>query len=190
MSIDIGRLPRRTLRAGTKLYRVHRRPPWYFDSSSDGRFNPTQAAGRGSCYWADKPIGAFIEAFRTLRTLTEADVQARFFSALELEQDLVVANLAVKRALSAGITAAITSGTDYSEPQQLASDIQGRFDGIRYRARHDLSQRLISIAWFGPEGDLTADPNSGLPTPEIQTIPDEVLDDAERLFGYVVLPGP
>lgn len=190
MTVDVSRLPRRTLRAGTKLYRVHRSPPWYFDSSVSGRFNPTQVPGLGTCYLADKPIGAFIEAFRTIRTLTEADIQARALSTIVLQEDLVVANLAVKRALSAGVTAALTSGAEYEEPQQLASDLQGEVDGIRYRARHDLTQQLISIALFGAEGDRTSDPTAGLPVPETEAIPHAVLEEAERLFGYVILPTP
>ncbi len=189
MTVDISRLPRRTLRAGTRLYRVHRGPPWYFDSSVNGRFNPTQAPGRGTCYLADKPIGAFIESFRTIRTLTEADIEARVLSTIVLREDLVVANLAVKRALSAGVTAALTSGADYEEPQQLAFELQGEVDGIRYRARHDLTQQLISIAWFGA-GDRTSDPTAGLPVPETEVIPHAVLEEAERLFGYVILPTP
>lgn len=190
MTIDLSRLPTRTLRAGVLLYRVHRRPPWFFDASVNGRFNPTHAPGRGACYWADKPIGAFIEAFRTIRTLAESDVRARELSTIALHEDLVVVNLAVKRALGAGVTAAITSGADYDEPQRMASLLQGRVDGIRYRARHDLTQQRISIAWFGPEGDRTSDPTAGLPVPDTQAIPDSVLEDAERRFGYMILPTP
>ena len=51
-----------------------------------------------------------------------------------LQDDLVVANLTVKRALSAGVTAALTSGADYEDPQQLASELQVEVDAIRYRA--------------------------------------------------------
>lgn len=190
MTIDIGRLPRRTLRAGTRLYRVHRRAPWYFDASAHGRFNPTGVAGRGACYWAEAPLGAFIEAFRTMRTLTDADIRARSLSTIELDADLIVANLAVKKALQAGVTAALTSGADYSESRRLASELQGRLDAIRYRARHDLSAQLIAIAWIGPEGDQTADRTSGLPVPVVGPIPPAVIADAQRLFGYLVLPSP
>lgn len=190
MTIDIGRLPRRSLRAGTTLHRVHRLAPWYFDASPDARFNPIHAAGRGACYWAEKPLGAFIEAFRTMRVVAEADVQARRLSTITLEADLTVVNLTVKKALSGGITAAIASGADYSAAQRLASDLQGQCDGVRYRARHDLSQQLICVALFGPQGDLMTDPDSGLPAPQTTAIPGAVLDDATRLFGYSILPTP
>jgi hypothetical protein len=190
VTIDIGRLPRRTLRAGAKLYRVHRKPPWYFDASEHGRFNPTGASDRGACCWAEKPLGAFVEAFRTLRTLTDADVAARSLSEIELVEDLVVGNLTVKQALAAGVTAAITSGPDYTEPQQLASDVQGVLHGLRYRARHDLSQQLIAIAWFGAAGSPTATELDHLPTPATEAIPAAVVAEAERLFGYEVLPTP
>jgi len=186
VTIDIARLPRRTLRAGTRLYRIHRRAPWHFDASTAGRFNPVHAPGRGACYWAEWPLGAFVETFRTMRTLAETDVRARSLSAIELETPIVVANLAVKRALSAGVTAAIMSGADYTASQRLASDLDGCVDGIRYRARHDLSAQHICIAWLGAQGD----PGSGLPAPETGPVPDEVIDDARRLFGYVILPAP
>lgn len=190
MTIDISRLPRRTLRAGTRLYRIHRLPPWYFDASGHGRFNPTASAGRGSSYWAEKPLGAFVEAFRTVRTIAEDDVAGRSLSVIELEEDLVVGNLTVKRALAAGVTAAITSGNDYTESQQLASDAQGSFDGLRYRVRHDLSQQLIAVAWFGPAGPATTATLKTLPKPDTDDIPDDLVGDAERLFGYEVLPSP
>lgn len=190
MTIDIGRLPRRTLRAGMTLHRVHRRAPWYFDASPDARFNPIHAAGRGASYWAEQPVGAFIEEFRTMRVIAEADVQARRLSTITLEADLTVVNLTVKKALRAGVTAAITSGADYSAAQRLASDLQGQCDGVRYRARHDLSQQLICVALFGPQGDQTNDPDCGLPAAHTTAIPEDVLDDASRLFGYSILPGP
>jgi hypothetical protein len=190
VTIDIGRLPRRSLRAGTKLHRVHRRDPWYFDASPDARFNPIHADGRGTCYWAEQPVGAFIEAFRTMRVIAESDVQARRLSTITLETDLTVVNLTVKKALSAGVTAAITSGADYTAAQQLASDLQGHCEGIRYRARHDLSQQLICVALFGPQGDLTSCPDAGLPAPQTTGIPEAVLDDAARGFGYSILPSP
>lgn len=190
MTIDIGRLPRRTLRSGTRLYRIHRPPPWYFDASDQGRFNPTGAPDRGACYWAEKPLGAFVEAFRTLRTLTQADVVARSLSEIELADDLVVGNLTVKKALAAGVTTAITSGPDYAEPQQLASDVQGTLDGLRYRVRHDLSQQLIAIAWFGPAGRPTGPALGRLPAPVSAALPADLVATAEGQFGYEVLPSP
>jgi hypothetical protein len=188
VTIDLGRLPTRTLKAGTKLYRVHRKPPWFFDPSDEGRFNPIHVPGRGACCWGEKPIGAFIEAFRTTRTIAESDIASRSVSTIELTRPLLVANLTVKKALAAGVTAALTSGANYDEAHQFASDIQSAFEGVRYRARHDLSQQLISIAWFGPAGDQNANPD--LPTPETAPLPDELVDEARSLFGYAVLPSP
>jgi len=148
VSIDFARLPTRTLKPGTTLHRIHRQPPWYFDASPTGRFNPAGQPRRGACYWAERPLGAFVEAFRTAMALTEADVAARSLSTIVLEHELVVANLTVKRALAAELTTA----ADYTAPQQLACDLQGTLEGIRYRMRHDLSQQLIAVAWFGPAG--------------------------------------
>ncbi len=190
MTIDLARLPMRTLKAGTVLHRIHRQAPWFFDASPDGRFNPTGRSRRGACYWAERPLGAFVEAFRTVMTLTEADVKARSLSTIVLEHELVVANLTVKRALAAGVTVEITAGADYAAPQQLASDLQGTVDGIRYRVRHDLSQQLIAVAWFGRSGRPKRTALPKLPTGQAQPVPDALVEEAQRLFGYEVLPTP
>lgn len=188
MTVDVARLPRRTLKTGTTLHRIHRadRGPWFFDRSPHGRFNPTGTPDRGACYWAEKPIGAWIEAFRTMLTLTEEDLAGRVLSTMTLKSNLVVSDLTVKRALAAGVTASITAGADYAAPQALADALQGVTDGVRWRLRHDLTQRLVGVALFEPEG--AASP--GLPPPSTEPIPENVVDEARRIFGYRVLPTP
>jgi hypothetical protein len=192
VTIDIARLPRKTLKAGTQLYRIHRadKGAWFFSDSANGRFNPTGSPGRGACYWAERPLGAWVEAFRTTLTLTRDDIAARALSTIRLTSDLVVRDLTVKRALAAGVTAAVSAGGDYTPPQQLADALQRLHDGVRYRARHDLSQQLIAIAWFGNAGPVPDPANVNLPRAIPEDIPDELVDEACRLFGYRVLPSP
>ena len=191
MTVDVARLSRRTLKAGTMLHRVHRadRDPWFFDRSPHGRFNPTGTPDRGACYWAEKPIGAWIESFRSLLTLTEEDLAGRALATLTLTGDLVVSDLTVKRALAAGVTASITAGADYAPPQALADALQAVTDGIRWRLRHDLSQRLVGVALFGQPGRDAAR-SRGRARTSTGPIPQSVREEAGRLFGYRVLPTP
>jgi len=188
-AIDVRRLPRRTLRAGTVLYRIHRAhlEPWFFDSSPHGRFNPTGTPGRGTCYWAQQPLAAWVESFRTVMTLTPGDVATRALSTIALDADLAVRDLTVKRALAAGVTVAITGGGDYTRPQSLADALQGISDGLRYRVGHDPSGKLMAIAWFGDAG---AAAGAGLPAATTTEIPDALIDEARRLFRYLVVPPP
>jgi hypothetical protein len=192
VTLDVARLPRKTLRAGTTLYRVHRadHDAWFFDRSPHGRFNPTGTPDRGASYWAEKPIGAWIESFRTVTTLTEEDVAGRALSAMTLASDLVLSDLTVKRALAAGATAAITAGADYAPPQALADALQHVTDGVRWRLRHDLTQRLVGIALFGHAGSGDAPRSPGLALPSTEPVPESLVDAAQRLFGYRVLPRP
>lgn len=191
-STDVAKLPRRTLRAGARLHRIHRadRAPWYFSNSGTGRFDPIDTPGRGACYWAEAPLGAWVESFRTVRTITPDDLARRSLSTIELAVDLTVRDLTVKRALNAGITMALTGGSDYAPAQRLATRLQGQSDGVRYRVRHDLSARYKAIAWFGDAGVANRRALEHLPLPVTTELPRHLIEDAERLFGYRVLPVP
>jgi len=153
VTIDVARLPSRVLPAGTRLHRIHRatRGPWYFSSDGAGRFDPIYARGRGTCYLAEHALGAWVEAFRTNMTLLEDDVSARLLSTVELGDSMVVADLADRRALSAGVTVAVTSGASYDDSHDIASRLQGAVAGVRWRVRHDLAQELIGVAVSGRE---------------------------------------
>jgi hypothetical protein len=191
-AIDIARLPRRSLRAGTQLSRIHRSRlgPWFFDDSQEGRFNPTGTRGRGTCYWVERPLGAWIESFRTVMTLTEEDVAARALSTITLTDDLMTRDLTVSRALSAGVTVAVTGGGDYAPAQALADRLQGISEAVRYRVSHDPGAKHIAVAWFGGAGPASGDVLAALPAASTADIPEEVIEDAGRRFGYVVLPTP
>lgn len=190
--IDAGRLPRRRLKAGTTLYRIHRaaNSAWYFDSSQSGRFNPTGTPGRGTCYWAEDPLGAWAEVFRTVMALTPDDVNARVLSTITLRRELDVGDLAVKRALAAGVTVALTAGADLGPAQALADDLQPLRHGVRYRIRHDLSGALTAIGWFGDAGAPTGSALAALPRAKSAPIGDDLIDEAQREFGYIIVPAP
>lgn len=190
--IDVSRLPRRTLAAGTRLYRIHRRErdPWHFDGSGAGRFDPVGVASLGACCWAEQPTGAWIEVFRSTMLLTESDLAMRCLSVIELTDPVRVADLTAARALAAGVTASTTAGADYTDSHALARALHDQADGVRWRLRHDLSARRIGVALFGPRGATSRTGRARLPRPTTTPISPRVVSSACSTFGYVVLPDP
>jgi RES domain len=190
--IDVARLPRTTLTAGTQLYRIHRsgNGPWYFDGSGDGRFDPAGTPGRGSCYWAEDPLGAWVEVFRTRMVLTPDDLVERRLTELTLEADVRLPDLTNRQALRAGVTTAVTAGADYTDSQALADSLQGVDEGIRWRLRHDLEQLLIGVALFGNEGPATRRSRKHLPRSRTRPIPVSLVKAAIAAFRYEVLAPP
>jgi len=186
VTVDAAKLPRKTLKAGTVLYRIHRPGlgPWFFDGSGRGRFDPTGTPRRGACYWAEDRLGGWVEIFRTRMLLPEGEVHARALSTATLERDLAICDLTVKRALKAGVTAALTAGADYTEANALADALQGRHPALRWRLRHG------RIAWFGDAGPATTGALADLPATKTADIPTDLVERACRTFGYTVLPDP
>jgi len=190
VSAGSARLPRRTLRAGSRLYRIHRavNDAWFLSSGS-GRFDPVGVAGRGASYWAEGALGAWVETFRTRMLLPERELDERRLSVATLQEDVIVCDLTVRRALAAGVTVALTAGGDYSAAQALADGLQGEYQAVRRRLRHDLRPRIIGIAWFG-DVEPDASTRAALPPTDTSEIPEDLVSDACRLFGYEVLPDP
>lgn len=187
---DLRRLPRRTLPSGTELFRIHlaEHGAWHFSASGEGRFDPVDAPGLGAAYWADQPLAAWVEHFRTRRFLAEHDVARAALSAVSLKAPFTVIDLTRRRGLAAGVTASLTAGASYEAAQSLASRIAaGGRHGVRWRVRHDLSASLIGIALFGPAGPK---PPRGLSRPRTRPIPASLVVEAEREFGYRVVPIP
>ncbi len=186
---DLDKLPQLRLGVGTKLYRLYRYAvgdPWYFARGGEGRFDPLGARDVGICYWAEDPLGAWVEVFRTKMALTQAEVDERHIATLTLTDEVTVIDLTQRRGLQAGLTAALTSGDDYTAPQALASSVALLGGGVRWRTRHDLEQKLISVGLFGPDGDQP----DRQPAPDCEPIPLRLVEEAESTFGYTVLPRP
>jgi RES domain len=189
--VNLKGFPYRTLRADRRLYRLHRaaRDAWWFSADGRGRFDPV-GTDAGACYVAYEPLGAWIEVFRKATVIAEADVSARILTELRAGRDLRLADLVSRRALSFGVTASLGADEDYSRSHEFAAAaVAGGFDGVRYRARHDAALRLTSVALFAPAGapeptDATWPPGVSVP------VPDELIEDAARTFGYRILPTP
>jgi RES domain len=184
--VSLDGFPRRTLRGDRTVYRIHRSDTgaWWFSSDGSGRFDPV-GTGRGACYLAERPLGAWVEVFRKRMLLSEAEVAGRSLLSVELGRDLRLANLASRRALGFGVTASLGADQDYGDSQAFAVQAAAAgFDGIRYLVRHDPGQRLYGLAVFGDAGE------PGWPEAHDGPIPGDLVTDAARVFGYRVLPRP
>lgn len=181
--------PARTWKARRTLWRIHRAPngTWWY-SAKNGRFDPVDVPGLGACYFAQDPLGAFVEVYRTRLEIDQDDIDDHRLARAEPDRDLRLADVVSRRALRFGVTAEIGAGGDYGASQELASGLAaGGYDGIRWWVRHDPAQRLVGIALFGPAGA----PASGTEPPaDSREIDAQLLDEARRKFGYRVMPRP
>jgi hypothetical protein len=181
---DLPELP--ITKLGTKpLWRIHAADvaPWFFDVGPDGRFNLAES---GTCYLAEKPIGAFVEKFgRLLRpggVIPEPLVNAQRLSRLRPPKPNVV-DLTDQTVLGlVGLTAEIHSTSDYNLTQSWALALQeAGYAGIRYKARHDPRGELASIALFGSGKP----PRSAVKT---TPVPVDLIHEASTTFAITVLP--
>jgi hypothetical protein len=190
--VNLDKFPRRTLRGDREIHRVHRtaRGCWWFSADRSGRFDPV-GTGMGACYFAEKPLGAWIEVFRKAVLIAEAEVTERSLSTVAIGRDLRLADLTSRRALGFGVTASLGASEDYNPSQAFAAAaVNAGFDGVRYLARHYPSQRLYSVALFAPAGGVDpADPAWPQPT-HTGAVPQTLIDEARRRFGYRILPAP
>lgn len=168
------------------LFRIHRtiNDPVHFSSDDRSRFNLTTTPGSGTCYLATSPLGAYVETFGRLGTITELDVEERSLSELALSADLRLADLTERRVLGGyGVAGDMSAGTDYLPTHQLAGELYSLgFDGIYYTARHDPAFQERSVAVFGGSGDDKLFAQTTGP------IPASLISEAETEFDLVVLP--
>jgi hypothetical protein len=127
-----------------------------------------------------------VEVFRKQMLLSEAEIRARCLFSVELGRPVRLADLTSRRALSFGLTASLGANQEYEASQAFAIEaVAAGFAGIRYLVRHDPAQRLYGVALFGGPG---ADPS--WPRGTDRDIPEDVIAEARRSFGYRVLPRP
>lgn len=182
---DLSRFPAFGVDRRRSLYRIHRTDagPWWFSGDGSGRFDLTD--GRGSCYLAVTPVGAFIEVFRVATVIPEAEVEARSLSSLVPPARTRLADCTVSAARKFGITGAIHTQPDYTVPQAWAEAFAAAgFGGIRYRVSHDPAQRELGVVLFGDAGEQS------LPVRRTEPIPASVIEAARQRFGLIVAPTP
>jgi hypothetical protein len=191
--------PRTRLRPGQTLARItfRRNPegtprsPWYFSSTgstSSGRFDlPTP---RGTCYWSDAAIGAFVEVFRRLRVIARPDLEARHLVvATRTGPPLPLASLVSARAAAYGVTLDTAGGDDYRPTQELAAHLADvGLLGVIAPTRHDPTLRARTVALFGRSGPVRARRGWTTRRNDLTTDPDLLL--AVHEYGYAVLDIP
>ena len=128
-----------------------RRSAWWFSSDGAGRFD--LPAPRGTCYLAEEPLAAFLEATRGLTFLSEDFLAGRRLFTTVLAAERRVADLTSAAAYGFGVTGELSATADYTGPRAWASALHAAgFDGIRYHVRHDPRGELAGVAWFGRAG--------------------------------------
>ena len=168
------------------LFRIHRRErsPWWFSNDGSGRFD-LLASDAGTCYLAQRPVGAFSDVFRTETVIPEAEVSARALARLQAPATENLADCASTRARRFGVTAAIHSQPDYALTHAWARALaDAGFGGILYRVSHDPSGSELGVALFGAGGE------QALPIGNTEAIPDDVLEEARTRYGLLILPTP
>lgn len=141
----------------------------------------------GTCYFAREPVGCLLEVFREGALISEFQLEALRISRLLLPFEANLADCTSGLSRAFGVTAEIHSTPDYSLPQAWAAALaEAGFHGIHHYLRHDPEQRLTGIALFGPAGVGT--PASGFIHEPARPIGLEILKEARRRFGMVVVP--
>jgi hypothetical protein len=189
--VTLDRFPVSTLRGDRGIYRIHRsgKDPWWFSADGTGRFDPV-GTGSGACYFASEPLGAWVEVFRKQLLLAEGEILERSLCSVSLGHNLRLADVTSRRALEFGVTASLGANEKYAQSHDFAGRVKDAgFDGIRYFLRHDPAQKLFGYALFsapGLSGSLMVAHGSATD----EEIPAAVIEQAQRVFGYRVLPTP
>jgi hypothetical protein len=131
-----------------------------------------------------------VEVYRRRMLLAEAAVLDRWLMSVRVGRDLRLADLTSRRALKFGVTASLGANERYDASQAFAADAVGAgFAGIRYLVRHDPAQKLYGLALFGEAGELAENDRAEASILD-HPIPDELIAEARRRFGYRVVPRP
>lgn len=184
---DLDGFPIHRVGPDQNLARIHRadRHPAFYSCDGSGRFD--LAPPRGTCYLGEGLLASFVEVFREAAVVAEVLVAAKALSVLQVQAELVLADVAHPRGRRFGVTGEIHTSTHYPTTQAWATAFsRAGFDGIRYRVRHDAAQDLIGAAIFGPAGEH----DDQLLTVQTSPIPTNLIATAEHRFGVVVLPTP
>lgn len=182
---DLSGFPGWTLRTDRALARIHRvgRDARFFGSSGDYRFD--LELPRRTLSAAETAVGAFIEVFRVVPFIAQAEVDARLLASVRILEPRRLADCTSLRARRFGVTAEIHSTSDYAICQRLADAFAGAaFAGIRYFVSHDPSVTEVGLALFGEEGvddSLTVDADGPIPPAVVEAV---------RNRGILVLPSP
>ncbi|MEE3851330.1 RES domain-containing protein [Gordonia sp. LSe1-13] len=149
--------PTTALGADADLFRCHRasRGPWWFSGLGHGRFD--LAPPRGTCYLGLDEVAAVREAIGPeiveFGFITAEFAAARRVSRLRLPKAHRVADLTASAVADFGVTRELSAMTSYDVPQQWATALARRADGILYQPRFSTGPDAQAVAIFGEMGD-------------------------------------
>jgi hypothetical protein len=165
---------------GTVLHRVTDagRGPWWFASDGEGRFDLPPP--RGTCYLADDPLVALLEALGpagSAPVLAASVLDGRVVWSVALPDQCDAADLTARGARRFGVTAELAASTPYPTAQRWAAALAAAgYDGLRYRARHDPAGGRC-LALFGAAGERRRW-RRGRPAPVAATLAGRLRDEA------------
>jgi hypothetical protein len=181
--------PQHILAPEDELYRIHRAAngPWYFRNDGSFRFDLIGNPRHGTCYFAEHPLGAFVETLQSFRAvpIPREELDDRKLFKVKFDHTLSIADVTKNAAGSFQLDASISAGapSDYQPSQEFANRAYAAgFAGVRFRVRHDLEQELIGIALFGPLGD----PADAVPMGTSTEIPQSLVQAACSEIGFMV----
>lgn len=159
---DLSPFPARSVDAGTRWKRGHRREhePWFFSSGGTGRFN--LSAPFGTCYLASSDDVAARESIgpdiARSGVVASTFLEGRVVSSLTLPEPINAAHVSSDEAFPFGVTAELCSMERYQVPRQWAHSLhESGFDGIWYHPRFSPGADARAIAVFGPAGAATGE---------------------------------
>lgn len=192
---DLSGFPSRTIRTGTRLFRIHHAnlgPGWFSSFAVEhfggGRFDLIPP--RGTSYWALRTEAAFLETIaRRPITMIPLELLDRFhMSTTRVPDDFIAANSPVQRARGFGLTAEFHTTTDFVATRTWANALDAAgFAALISIPRHDVTGKLRAVALFGSAGEHQ--PFTIASTTTTGPIPSEVID-AMAAWGIRCLPIP
>lgn len=161
-SPQLKRFPRRTLAAGTTMYRLHSRdlnPFWFSstppDDTGGNRFD--LAPPRGTSYWALQAVVSILEtiARRPVQMIPDALFNRFALTSAPLPHDLTdIANLPVKAARRFGLTAEIHTTSNRLLTRAWAVRLaDAGFSAILAFPRHDVTARHRALSLWDGRGE-------------------------------------
>jgi hypothetical protein len=155
--------------------------PWWFSSDGSQRFDIRKP--NGTCYLAERPMGAFLEVAARFHVIKRAELDERRMAEITTDRDLRLADCLAPRAASFGVKAEVSAGYPYETASHPWARLFWRagFDGVRYGAGHHPALSEVSFALFGDAGASVG--YGGWTSGPIE---DSLVAEAVRVFGFLV----
>ncbi|HEY5272774.1 MAG TPA: RES family NAD+ phosphorylase [Acidimicrobiales bacterium] len=175
-------------RVSSRLFRVHKmgNEPEWFGTSGNYRWDPPPTAADlfGTCYVGTAALTSLMETLGEFAIVTEGMIEARNVAALQVPDDIRLADLTNNRIVGDwGLDRRISVGDDYEICQLWGQALQSAgFEGIFYEARHHVGGH--SIALFG---DPLYQPRQVVLLDD-DAISSELIEQAQLECGLRILP--